>query len=89
MSDIDHAPDCALVLYAGKPTLKPLICDCEASDVGEPASVEHAVEATPVGPVVTLTGGAAKAMTEYRRVVIEHRKREGVLLAKLTEELAK
>lgn len=95
MTDVDHAPDCALVLYAGLNPDKPQICDCEASDGDAPQAVEHDVDprerqdAAPAGPVVTLTGGAARAFTEYQRIVRENRKREGLLLAKLTEELAR
>lgn len=86
MSDADHAPDCALVLY---PDAQDARCDCEASDPEPRTTVEHEVEPTASGPVVTLTGSAARALGEFRRVVLEHRKREAVLLAKLTEELAK
>ena len=72
-----HSPDCALIQYGhlDPATLKqPLICDCNAEDVGDPVPGEEPVDDVPsnVRPIrtadrVTLEGDAARAYRQLQK----------------------
>jgi len=72
-----HSPDCALIQYGhlDPTTLKqPLICDCNAEDVGDPVPGEEPVDEAPsnVRPIrsgndVVLTGDAARAYRQLQK----------------------
>lgn len=97
----EHAAHCALVLYAGMRTLKPVECDCDVDDDQvEPSEADWAAAEAkaraerdkPGQATASLTGPAAEALNDYRALVQELRMVEAkckTALARLTEELAR
>jgi hypothetical protein len=87
MSDLDHAPDCALVQYPGRDDQR---CDCEASDPPPGLGPEPVEDA--IGPTLQLVGSQASALLRYRAAVVAAQKAIAArdkALAVLTEELTR
>lgn len=85
---IDHAPDCAKVLY---PDRDDQICDCEASDPPR-IDLEVPSDEPAAGPSLQLVGPAAAALLKYRAAVVAANKAiatRDAALARLTEELTR